>query len=104
MGGDQFKCLSIFNSHSCLIHWSKTVSTTVVESHLGNMHVEFDLNWLNDIGEAVVYRFFFSAFSSGSHPVHWSKTILTILVVSHLSNIPVKFDINWLNSVGGVII
>ena len=53
-----FKVFVYFNSGSCLVHWSKTASTVLVERHIGNMPVKFDRNWLNDIGAVDIYRFF----------------------------------------------
>ena len=47
-----------FNYGSCLVHWSKTVIFSLVERHLGNMPVKFIENWLSDIGEVAIYRFF----------------------------------------------
>ena len=64
-----FKVFIYFNSGSCLVHWSKTFSQILVD--LDNMSVKFDSNWLNEIGEIAIYRFF--CFYSGSHLVHWSK-------------------------------
>ena len=37
-----FKEFVYFRSGSRLVHWSKPVSTILVERHLGNMPVKFD--------------------------------------------------------------
>ena len=53
-----FKVSVYFNYRSGLVQWSKTVSTILIERHLCKMPVKFDWNWLSDIGDVVIYRFF----------------------------------------------
>ena len=62
---------SIFCSGGDFVYQSETVLVILVEGHLSNIPMKFELNQHRSIGGVGVLRFFY--FSSGGHLVYWSQ-------------------------------
>ena len=95
------KGFSSFSSGGHFVQWSKTILVSLVEGHLRNISIYFEIGPLAN--EKIAFNGF-SFFSSGGHFMQPSGKILAHMVEGQPRNISVKLFENWSIGLGVDII